>query len=379
REFLARYEKGEKLPLFTSCCPAWVKFAEEHYPSLIGNLSTVKSPMSIFGALCKDQLAKEMGVSRDKISVVCIAPCTAKKFEAGRPEFSVGGNPDVDHVITTEELSRMIKEHGVEFGKLGVSSLDMPLSFATGGAIIFGSTGGVTEAVLRFAAAQLENGPTREFKHFRGKDGVKVGEIEIGDKTLRLAVVSGLKNARALIEKIEAGEENFDLVEVMACPGGCVNGAGQPLSDSDGNRLRAQGLFDNDMMLQFHASHENPFLQKLYDDELDEHRAHELLHTRYENRRLLKSDDFVLNEATGAKMLSLTICFGKSCFEMGAQQLYGRLMQHIRKEGIEANAEFVGRFCAKKCGKGPVLVVNGNLIEHCTFEKAVEAIATAIG
>jgi len=287
KEFLARYEKGERLPQFTSCCPSWVKFAEEYYPELIGNLSTVKSPMSIFGAVCKDQLSKELGVPRERISVICIAPCTAKKFEANRPEFTVSGNKDVDHVITTEELARMVREHGIDFNRLGVSSLDMPLSFATGGAIIFGSTGGVCEAVLRFAASQLEKGKAHEFKQFRSKDGIKTGEVVLGDKTLRLAVVSGLANARAVIERVKKGEAEYDLIEVMACPGGCVNGAGQPdmkhdLSDS----LRTAGLFDNDTMLQFHVSDENPFLQKFYDEVLsDEHIAHKLLHTSYISRK----------------------------------------------------------------------------------------------
>jgi len=287
REFLARYEKGERLPQFTSCCPAWVKFAEEYYPELIDNLSTVKSPMSIFGAVCKDQLSKELGVPREKISVVCIAPCTAKKFEANRSEFAVEGNKDVDHVITTEELARMIREHGIDFDKLGIGSLDMPLSFATGGAVIFGSTGGVCEAVLRFAASQLEKDKTHEFKQFRSKDGIKTGEVVLGDKTLRLAVVSGLANARKVIEQVQNGKAEYDLIEVMACPGGCVNGAGQPDMKHYGScSLRSEGLFDNDKILQFHISHENPFLQKLYDEVLsDEETTHRLLHTSYISRR----------------------------------------------------------------------------------------------
>jgi len=381
KEFLARYEKGEKLPLFTSCCPSWVKFAEETYPDLIGNLSTVKSPMQIFGSLCKDQLSKELGVPREKISVVCIAPCTSKKFEAGRPEFTVNDNPDVDYVITTDELGRMIKEHGIDFENLNVGSLDMPLSFATGGAIIFGSTGGVCEAVLRFAASKLEGDSEREFKQFRGKDGVKVGEIELDNKKLRLAVVSGLSNARALIEKIQNGEEQYDLVEVMACPGGCVNGGGQPITNTFGDAsARAKGLFDNDVMLQLHASNENPYLQKLYSDELtDEHKIHELLHTKFQNRRLIKQDDFVLNPATEEVKVSLTICFGRSCFAKGAQELYGRLIKHVRDTGIEAHTEILAKFCATQCGQGPLVIVNGKTLTHCTFEKAVEEINSALG
>jgi len=375
KEFLRRYSKGENLPLFTSCCPAWVRFAEQYYPDLLNNLSTARSPMSMFGALCKDQLSKELGVPREKIVVVCIAPCTAKKFEAERPEFKVNGNPEVDHVITTEELARMIKEHGIEFDKLEYGALDMPMSFATGGAVIFGTTGGVSEAVLRFAARELEKGAVREFKQFRGEDGIKIGEIQIGDKTLRLAVVSGLSNARTLIERITGGEIEVDLVEVMACRGGCVNGAGQPIHHETGNPvIRAQGLFENDRVLPFHVSSENPLLQKLYSEDLDDHKAHRLLHTTYENRRLIKQDDFILSDAMEEKKLSLTICFGRSCYKRGAQALYRDLMQYVRDADLYEQTEFNARFCAKKCEKGPVLEVNGQLIEGCTYQKAIEAI-----
>ena len=379
REFLKRYEKGENLPIFTSCCPAWVKYAEQYYPNLLNNLSTAKSPMSMFSSLCKDQLSAELGIPREKIVVVCIAPCTAKKFEAERPEFSVNGNPDTDHVLTTEELARMIKEHGIEFDKLEFSSLDMPLSFATGGAVIFGTTGGVSEAVLRFAAKELEKGPSREFKQFRGEDGVKIGEIEIGGHTLRLGVVSGLTNAKILADKIISGEERFDIVEVMACPGGCVNGGGQPVHfENSVNAERAQGLFDNDRNLQFHASNENPFLQKRYEESLDEHKAHELLHTTYENRRFITHDDFVLSAAEENKKLNLTICFGRSCLQRGAQDLYSSLMTYIHSNGLDAQTEFSARFCSKDCAMGPVLEVNGKQLELCTYSRAVEAIESAI-
>ena len=378
KEFLKRYEKGENLPIFTSCCPAWVKFAEQYYPGLLNNLSTAKSPMSMFGSLCKDQLSREMNIPREKISMVCIAPCTAKKFEARRPEFSVDGNPDVDHVLTTEELARMIKEHGIEFENLEFSSLDMPLSFATGGAVIFGTTGGVSEAVIRFVASSMGVDPTREIKRFRSAEGIKTGELEVGDKKLRLAVVSGLSNAKELIDRVMRGQEQYDIVEVMACHGGCVNGGGQPIHhyDSD-NSKRAQGLFDNDRILQFHASNENPFLQKRYDETNDE-RIHEMLHTKYNNRRLIKRDDFVLNAAGEEKKLSLTICFGRSCFMRGAQALYMEVMKYIREAELDGYTEFSAKFCAKRCGKGPILIVNGEVIEKCTFQKAVKAIEGAL-
>ena len=281
-EFLARLEKGEKIPQFTSCCPAWIKYAEQYYPELLPNLSTCRSPQQIFGALCKDKLTTDLQISREDLVVVSIMPCTAKKFEANRAEFSVNGNKDVDFVITTQELALMIKERGIDFGKLDIGSFDMPFGFKSGAAVIFGTSGGVSEAVLRYAASALNQGTFTQFKELREDTGLKITEIKIGDIALRLAAVSGLASARELIEKIKSGEEHFDLVEVMACCGGCVNGGGQPLSDEHASvRARSKGLYDNDKMLQVHSAQENPYMQKMYQEELGGHKAHELLHTKY--------------------------------------------------------------------------------------------------
>jgi NADH-quinone oxidoreductase subunit G len=379
KEFLSRLEQGKNIPLFTSCCPAWVKFAEQYYPDLLDNLSTCKSPQQMFGSLCKDALAKELGISRDKLVVISIMPCTAKKFEAGREEFSVDGSPDVDFVITTKELSTMMHESGMEFDKLDIGSFDMPFGFSTGAAVLFGSSGGVSEAVLRFAAETCAKGSSREFKEFRGHDGVKIQTVDIGGKTLRLAVVSGLANARGLIDKIRSGEEHFDLIEVMACAGGCVNGGGQP--DSHHHKAaekRAKGLYDSDRMLQFHVSNENPYLQKMYDQDLSAHDAHKLLHTTYENRRRIVSDALTLNTAEGDKKVSLSICLGTSCFLRGAQDLYNRIMAYLREKDLMEQVEFKATFCGKRCKKGPVLEVNGASIEQCTYEKAVTAIERAL-
>ncbi|MCL2153049.1 MAG: [FeFe] hydrogenase, group A [Oscillospiraceae bacterium] len=379
KELLSRLEKGEHLPILTSCCPAWVKFVEQLYPDLLSNLSTAKSPMHMFGALSKEILSKELNIPREKIVDVCVAPCTAKKYEAERKKFKVDGIPDVDHVITTEELARMIKEHGIEFDKLEPSSLDMPLSFATGGAAIFGVTGGVCEAVLRYAADALEKGSAREFKEVRGSDGIRVGEVAVGSKTLKLCVVSGLSNAKTLIEKVMRGEEYYDVIEVMACPGGCINGGGQPVDfGKDVLAERARGLYDNDRSLQFHVSSENPFLQHFFNECDDKEKEHEMLHTTYENRRLLKRDDFALNAASEEKLLSLTICFGRSCFHRGAQALYMNLMKYIRGAGLDKYIEFNARFCSKMCERGPVLQMDGETLEFCTYQKAVDAIEAAL-
>ncbi|MDR1891797.1 MAG: [FeFe] hydrogenase, group A [Oscillospiraceae bacterium] len=379
REFLARYEKGERLPLFTSCCPAWVKFAEQYYPDMLSNLSTCRSPQQMFGALCKDQLCKDLNIAREDLTVVSIMPCTAKKFEANREEYKTEGNPDVDYVITTKELSLMIKESGIDFNNLELGSFDMPFGFATGASVIFGSSGGVSEAVLRFAADTLQKGSAREFKQFRGQDGTKIGEIEIGGKILRLAVVSGLANARRLIDKIRGEEERFDLVEVMACCGGCVNGGGQPVTaDTSALPGRTKGLFDNDRMLQFHVSSENPYLQQIYHESLNAEKAHTLFHTGYENRRRITQDDIVLSQAGGERKLSLNICFGTSCFIRGAQTLYTQLMAYIREKGLEEQTEFTASFCGKQCKKGPVVSIGGKTIEHCTLAIAVAEIEKAL-
>ncbi len=380
KEFLARYSKGENLPLFTSCCPAWVKFAEQYYPDLLSNLSSCRSPQQMFGALCKDQLTKSLGIKRENLTVVSIMPCTAKKFEANRDEFKQDGNPDVDYVLTTQELSVMIQQSGYDFDKLELDSFDMPFGFSTGSAAIFGTSGGVSEAVLRFAAETLEKGAAHEFKQFRGNNSLKIAEIEIGGKKLRLAVVSGLSNARKLIDKVRSGEEKFDLIEVMACCGGCVNGGGQPGSPSEHNsRERAKGLYDSDKMLQFHVSNDNPYLQQIYHESLDEHSAHKLLHTEYENRRRILENDLLLSSVINDVKLNLSICFGTSCFLRGAQELYNQLLQWLRENNLEEFTEFKANFCGKLCKKGPVLEVDGKIIEHCTLEKAVAEINKALG
>ena len=379
KEFLERRSKGENLPMFTSCCPAWAKFAEQYYPDYLTNLSTCRSPQQMFGALCKEQMTTELGISREDLVVVSVMPCTAKKFEANRDEFKTDGNPDVDFVITSKELALMIKESGMDFGNLELGSFDIPFGFSTGAAVIFGASGGVSEAVLRFAGETLEKGSTREFKQLRGEDGIKTSEIVIGSETLRLAVVSGLANARKLIDRIRGGEVQYDLVEVMACCGGCVNGGGQPItSDRDSVQKRAKGLYNNDKMLQFHVSSENPYVQQMYAEGLDHEKAHELLHTSYENRRRITQDDFVLGESSGERTLSLEICFGTSCFLRGAQALYKDLMEYIRENGLESTTEFKASFCGKQCKKGPVLNVNGKTLEHCTFELATEEIKRAL-
>jgi NADH-quinone oxidoreductase subunit G len=308
-------------------------------------------------------------------------PCTAKKFEAKRSQFDFPGGPDVDFVLTTKELSLMIAENGIDFEKLDLSSFDMPFGFSTGGAVIFGSSGGVSEAVLRFAADTLRKGSAKEFKQFRYNDNTKTAEINVGDKTLSLCVVSGLSNARKVIDKIRKGEIRYDLIEVMACAGGCVNGGGQPITSDNRNAIhdRAKGLYDNDRMLQFHISSENPYLKQIYQEELSPKAAHDLLHTTYENRKRIQQEDFVINEIPGEKKLTLSICFGTSCFLRGSQELYKQLTGFIRDNSLEEVTEFKANFCGKMCKKGPVVSVNDKTIENCTLELAKAEIRRALG
>ena len=376
KEFLARYEKGEKLPLFTSCCPAWVKFAEQYYPDLLTNLSSCRSPMMMFASLCKNKMTSELNIKRENLVVISIMPCTAKKFEAKREEFRVDGNPEVDIVLTTQELSIMIQQRGFDFENIEVGSFDMPLGFGTGGAVIFGASGGVSEAVLRYAADVLESDPIREFKQLRGGDGILTEEIEVGGNKLRLGVVSGLANARKLIEKIQNGTEKFDIVEVMACAGGCVNGGGQPIAPEHhpAVRDRAKGLYDNDKKLHLHASGENPYLQQMYEKVLDEHTAHKLLHTIFGHRKHIEYDEFVVNEATEEKTLDMMFCFGGACLSRGSQELFCELIAYLREKGMVASTEIRANFCNKLCDKGPTIKVNGKMIEKCTIKKIVKEI-----
>ncbi len=280
-EFIDRVEKGEKLPLFTSCCPAWVKFMENKYPELISNVSTCRSPMQMFASIIKQQ-----AVSGGKRHVhVAIMPCTAKKSEARRDEFKVDGVSNVDYVLTTQEIIQMIKEAGIIFEDLEPEAVDMAYGWMSGAAVIFGVTGGVTEAVLRRVSNNKSTVGLRQIAYtgIRGLNGVKEATIPYGDKQLRIAVVSGLKNTTDLLERIKAGE-HFDLVEVMACPDGCINGGGQPYATAEERSERSEGLYAADKLCSIRRSEENPLMMSLYNGVL-KGRVHELLHVDYSKNK----------------------------------------------------------------------------------------------
>ena len=294
-ELLGRLEKGENLPLITSCSPGWVKFCEHNFPDFLDNLSTAKSPHEMFGALLKSYYAEKKGIDPKDIYVVSVMPCTAKKFEAGREELAGTGYADVDVVITTRELARMIKQAGIDFAKLEDGQFDDPFGAASGAAVIFGATGGVMEAALRTVADILTGQDIQEIEYsdIRGTAGIKEATVEVAGKKIRLAVANGLGNARQLLENIRSGKSEYEFVEIMGCEGGCVTGGGQPIVDAktkmsiDLKAVRASAIYDEDRSLVLRKSHNNPVVQKIYEDYLGApcgHKSHKLLHTHYKKR-----------------------------------------------------------------------------------------------
>ncbi|MDL2229036.1 [FeFe] hydrogenase, group A [Treponema sp. OttesenSCG-928-L16] len=283
-EFLNKFADKEKgtMPLFTSCCPAWVSFAEQNYPELISCLSTTRSPMQMFAAVIKEENSR---ISSRRHVHIAIMPCTAKKAEAARKEFLRSPDePFVDYVLTTQELIRMIRESGIVFDELESESVDMPFGTMSGAGLIFGVSGGVTEAVLRRLSTDKSSDALRDLSYqgIRGMEGVKTATITVGEREARIAVVSGLKNAADLIAKMRSGKDeyHFDFVEVMACPGGCVSGAGQPPSSSSVKKERGRGLYSADKLCVIKRSEENPLMMNLYSEVL-KGRVKELLHVHY--------------------------------------------------------------------------------------------------
>jgi NADH-quinone oxidoreductase subunit G len=383
-EFLHRKAAGGAAPMFTSCCPAWVKFAEQYYPELLPNLSSCRSPQQMFGALAKEVLPAKLGVDRDKLKVVAIMPCTAKKYEAGLEKFRSQGQRDVDHVLTTVELARMILSAGIRFSDLQPSSFDMPFGFTTGAGVLFGGSGGVMEAVLRFAAEKV-TGKTLgnvDFEQVRGESGVRSARVALGEGSIKVVVVHGLRNARRVAEEVKAGKADFDLVEVMACPGGCIGGAGQPIQpDGIAKRQRAKGLFQIDKMLQLQKSQDNIFVTECYSSLLGEpggHKAHELLHTHYQSQRRVAEDAFPLFDAVRTRKVDVSVCLGTSCFLRGSEGLLRGLTRHVEENGLEKVVDIRGHFCFEQCDSGPSVSVNGERVEQCSLEWARELVDGAV-
>ena len=378
-EFIERKMKGENLPQFTSCCPAWVKFAEQYYPELLPNLSSCRSPQQMFGAVARELLPDQLDVAPENLEVVSVMPCTAKKFEAGRPEFSNNGRRDVDHVLTTRELALMIQERGLSFDRIEPGSLDMPFGFKTGGGLIFGATGGVTEAVLRCATQKI-TGTARdvEFYEVRGEEGLREATVDADGTELKLAIVHGLSNARRIAEQALEGDCDYDLVEVMACPGGCVGGAGQPITRDVSERIkRAEGLYDTDRTLQYHKSQDNPEIEQLYKEHLGEiggKKAHRLLHTSYQSRRRMNETDISLLDGDGEDRLPVKVCVGTGCFMRGSQDLLEALMELIENRELSDCVDVQATFCFENCDCGPNVRVGERRIEGAGFGDVVDAL-----
>ena len=379
-EFINRVNNGGILPMFTSCCPSWVKFVEQYYPELIPNMSSCKSPQQMFGSVAKGVFAKDMGIAPADMVIVSIMPCTAKKFEAKRPEFSREGIAEVDHVITTQELVAMIQEFGIRFRDVKPESLDMPLGFKTGAGVIFGNTGGVMEAALRYVYEKVEGKVLEnpDFHAVRGQAGVHEAEVTLAGKTFRLAVVHSLANARTFIDKIKAGTSEYHFIEFMSCPAGCINGAGQPVNFSvDYKKRRTDGLYGADKVLQLHKSQDNPYLKELYQAKLGapgSEQAHHLLHTHYSSRRRTNGRSMLIVDGKREDKIEIRVCVGTSCYLKGSQDILHHLGHYIADKGLQDRVQVKATFCFEKCDQGPTVKIGDEVITHCDLTQAVAAV-----
>ena len=365
QEFLTRRASGENLPLFTSCCPSWVRFMEQEYAAELPNVSTCRSPQQMFGSLAKASLPGDLGIRREDLVVVSVMPCTSKKSEAQRPEFRVDGNPDVDYVITTQELGRMIQDAGLALGELEPEGMDQPFASKTGGAIIFGNSGGVTEAVLRNVVGILGEGPLLE--EVRSTKGRRSATLDLPGGAVRIAVVHGLANARALMEDVRAGREHYDFVEVMACMGGCAGGAGQPVALTSAVKARrAASLRRLDASMDLRVPKDNSFVAQVYKDRLGEPNsgeAHRLLHTHYAARRRVQGDGIALTEE-GPSRIPVSVCVGTSCHLRGSQKLLQNLLHHVEEQDLLDAVEIRATFCMEACDRGPSVRVHGHVLHR---------------
>ncbi len=381
-EFLRRVQTDGTLPLVTSCCPAWVTYAERFFPELLPHLSTCKSPQQMFGSLVKPMLAETLKVPRGQLAVVSIMPCTAKKVEARRPEFAAEGTPDVDCVLTTQELIAMIRSAGLRFEELAEEAFDLPFGFKTGAGIIFGNSGGVSEAVVRYAHEAVTGRQLEQFDihAVRGEDGWREATVDLGTRSLNILVVHGLGNAQRAAALIRDGKAPWDFVEVMACPGGCIGGAGQPVaSGREVRRQRTDGLYREDKVLQLHQSQDNPYIRQCYREFLGEvggGKAHELLHTRYESRKRITADGIDLKSAADPQV-QVKVCLGTSCFLRGSQKLLQQLFKELTREQLEESVSVQASFCHERCDRGPTVTVNDEMLEKCTLERLMEQIHRA--
>jgi NADH-quinone oxidoreductase subunit G len=370
-EFKERLKNNGRLPQFTSCCPAWVKFTEQYYPDFIPNLSTCRSPQAMYGSIAKKIMPGILKVAKEDLVVVSVVPCTAKKFEARRPELSKDGIADIDYVLTTQELARMIEETGLRFNEIEPSSFDMPLGFKTGSGIIFGNSGGVSEAVLRSIADSncVDVGEVEQFNFVRGGSGINKAKVNIGSRELKIAVVYGLKNARKILRDIKTGNSIYDFIEVMACPGGCIGGAGQPVyTDLEVRKIRTNILYENDKTMELRRSQDNPYIQEIYKNYLGkpgEITACEYLHTEYKHKKRFK-ETIEIYKSLKENNIEINVCLGNGCMHEGSEEILEHIVSFTESNKYKDNIGIKVSMCLGKCSKGPVVKVADKVLERCT-------------
>jgi NADH-quinone oxidoreductase subunit G len=383
-ELLDRVKNGGALPLFTSCCPAWVKYAEFNQPELLNNLSTCRSPQQMFGSVVKRYWAKELGKEPGQIYVVSIMPCTAKKFEAARSEFATDNVPDVDLVLTTQELAQMLRESGLDFNRLEPDAFDMPLGFTTGAGVLFGASGGVTEAALR-AVYEMATGQTLEkvnFEAVRGFKGLKETAVNLNGQDIKIAVVQGLNNAKKLLKQIKEGKASYHMIEVMACPGGCISGAGQPINTNlEAKKARAKGIYRADTLSQLRKSQDNPMVAKFYEKWLEKpnsHEAHKTLHTNYTNRARISGTEIELLQSRATNKVDVAVCVGTCCYVNGSYNTLQEFMKQAEKAGIKDRVNLHATFCMENCEASPSIRINDEIIGGVTADKVAGLIKEKI-
>lgn len=376
-EFLGRLKKGGKVPLFTSCCPGWIKYCEQFHPDLLENLSSCRSPQQMFGSMVKKHYAKHIE-NKGARDIVCISvmPCTAKKFEAKRAEFKTEGVYDVDIVLTTVELAQMFKEAGINVAEVAPQAFDNPLGMGSGSGVIFGASGGVMESVVRFVAGYVEdkNIGRVDFLPVRGTDGIKATELEVAGTTLKLAVVNGLANAEQLIQKIKAGEADYHAVEVMCCPTGCVGGGGQPDTNDFAARVRRiRDTYNLDAVQQVHKAQDNIFVNKIMNDWFGgpgSHESHHDLHTHYTPRRRISGKPLEVAEVKEDSPVNVSVCVGTGCYLKGSYDVLNKFMDLTQQLNLEGNINLNGTFCLEHCDEGVSIKVNDEIITGVTPNNA---------
>jgi formate dehydrogenase major subunit len=380
-EFLTRVGEGGILPQITSCCPAWVNYCEKIAPDILPHLSSCKSPQQMFGSVMKQYFARQFKVPPERLFFVSIMPCNAKKYEARRPEFNQMGISDVDAVLTTTEVIRMFEERRIHPRTIKPVPVDAFFGKVSGAGIIFGASGGVAEAALRLAAERVMGKRMESFNYeqVRGLTGVKETTISLGDKEVRLAVVSGLQNAQDLIDRIRAGDAPYDLIEVMACPGGCINGSGNPApkltSDSED---RLEVLYRLDEMAPIKKSQDNPTIQAIYTNWLGEPDgtiSHHALHTTY-RRRSMRVQETVEELLQDHAAIDVAVCVGTSCYIKGSMRLLEGLSAELYQRGLLDRFRIKARFCTDHCTQGPNVVVGTNVINQVDPDNAASFIDT---